>query len=342
MYRFNDDYSEGAHPRILNALLETNMVQTVGYGEDEYSLKAVEILKQKLKNNNVHIHMLSGGTQTNMIAISAFLKPYEAAIAASTGHIAVHETGAVEGTGHKILTVETNDGKLTPSKIKPILDEYTDEHMVKPALVYISESTEIGTVYNKKELAELSKFCRENDLILYMDGARLGSALCSKGCDLELSDLTNLLDAFYIGGTKNGALIGEALVICNDMLNKDFRYTIKHRGAMLAKGRLIGIQFLELFKDDLYFDLAKHANEMADILRDGISKAGYKFISNSPTNQIFPVLPNQVIEKLNKKFSFNTGDEVEPGKTAIRLVTSWATDKNAVLDFVDELNKASK
>lgn len=342
MYRFNDDYSEGAHPKILNALIETNMVQTVGYGEDEYSLKAAELLKQKLKNKNVHIHMLSGGTQTNMTAISSFLKPYEAAIAASTGHIAVHETGAVEGTGHKILTVETDDGKLTPSKIKPILDEYTDEHMVKPALVYISESTEIGTVYTKKDLTELNKFCRENNLLLYMDGARLGSALCARGCDLELSDLPDILDAFYIGGTKNGALIGEALVICNDMLNKDFRYTIKHRGAMLAKGRLIGIQFLELFKNDLYFDLAKHANEMADILRDGISKAGYKFISDSPTNQIFPVLPNPVIKKLNKKFSFNTGDEVEPGKTVIRLVTSWATDKNAVLDFVEELNKASK
>ena len=342
MYRFNDDYSEGAHPRILNALIETNMVQTVGYGEDEYSLKAAELLKQRMKNSNVHIHMLSGGTQTNMIAISSFLRPYEAAIAASSGHIAVHETGAVEGTGHKILTVETSDGKLTPSKIKPILDEYTDEHMVKPALVYISESTETGTVYTKKELTELSKFCRENNLILYMDGARLGSALCSKGCDLELSDLPNLLDAFYIGGTKNGALIGEALVICNEALNRDFRYTLKHRGGMMAKGRLIGIQFLELFKDDLYFDLAKHAIEMADILRDGISKAGYKFMSDSPTNQIFPVLPNSVIEKLKKDFSFNTGDEVEPQKTMIRLVTSWATDKNAVLKFVDELNKASK
>jgi len=264
MYSFNNDYSEGAHPRILNALMETNLKQEVGYGEDSYSLKAIELLKQRIGRTDVDIHLLTGGTQTNLIAISAFLRPHEAAIAASTGHIFTHETGSIEATGHKVLSTETADGKLTPAHIQSILDEHTDEHMVKPKLVYISNSTEIGTIYTKSELEQLRDFCQANHLILFMDGARLGSALCSAENDLTLSDLTALVDAFYIGGTKNGALIGEALVICQDSLKEDFRYHMKQKGALLAKGRLLGIQFLELFRENLYFELATHANHMAD------------------------------------------------------------------------------
>lgn len=340
MYSFKNDYSEGAHPRILNALLQSNMVQSEGYGEDEYTLKAIELLKEKIKRNDIHIHLLTGGTQTNLTVISAFLRPHEAAIAASTGHILVHETGAIEATGHKVISINVSDGKLVPSHIKSALDAHTDEHMVKPKLVYISNSTEIGTVYTKSELVELSLFCRENNLILYMDGARLGSALCSHESDMELSDLAQLVDAFYIGGTKNGALLGEALVICRDYLNEDFRYHIKQKGGLLAKGRLLGIQFLELFRDDLFFELAAHANSMADKLKDGISKAGYSFLTQSPSNQIFPILPDCLIEKLQEKYSFHIWSKVDADSSAIRLVTSWATEESAVISFIQDMKNA--
>jgi Threonine aldolase len=339
MYSFKNDYSEGAHPRILEALVETNLVQAAGYGEDQYCLKAIDLIKKRLGRSEVAVHLLSGGTQTNLTAISAFLRPHEAAIAATSGHIAVHETGAIESTGHKVITVNTKEGKLTPSNIKPALDSHTDEHMVKPRLVYISNSTEIGTVYTKDELTELSKFCKENSLILYMDGARLGSALCSEGVGLTLSDIPDLVDAFYIGGTKNGALLGEALVICNDSLKEDFRYFIKQKGGLLAKGRVMGIQFLELFKDGLFFELAGHANEMAKILKDGISKAGYTFLTDSPSNQIFPIFPNSLVEKLEDGYSFEIWSKIDDSHSAIRLVTSWATEKSAVLAFIADMKK---
>lgn len=339
MYSFKNDYSEGAHPRILNALLESNMEQVEGYGEDPYCIEAAGLIKKKIGREDIDIHFIPGGTQTNLTVISSFLRPHEAAIAANTGHILVHETGAIENTGHKVISIASSDGKLTPSLIKPALDAHTDEHMVKPKLVYISNSTEIGTIYSKKELQELSKFCKENKLYLYADGARLGSALCSGANDIKLSDMGSLVDAFYIGGTKNGALIGEALVICRDSLKEDFRFFIKQKGAMLAKGKLLGIQFLELFKDDLYFDLAKHANDMANILKEGIKKAGYGFLIDSPSNQIFPILPNKLIEKLLKNFSFYVWEKVDEENSAIRLVTSWATNREYVLEFVAALEK---
>ncbi|OAA93243.1 threonine aldolase family protein [Clostridium coskatii] len=339
MYSFKNDYSEGAHPRILNALVESNMEQTSGYGEDIYTEKAVELLKQRIKQNDVHIHLFVGGTQANLTAISAFLRPHEAAIAANTGHILVHETGAIEATGHKIISIKVSNGKLSPEDIKPALDEHTDEHMVKPKLVYISNSTEIGSIYKKSELEKLSKFCKENKLLLYIDGARLGSALCSEENDVELSDLARLADAFYIGGTKNGALMGEAMVICNNSLKEDFRFYIKQKGALLAKGRLLGIQFLELFKDDLYFDLAKHANVMADLLRKEISKAGYSFLTHSPSNQIFPILPNKLIKKLGNKYSFTIWKKSDEYNSVIRLVTSWATKESMVSGFIEDLKK---
>jgi threonine aldolase len=340
MYSFKDDYSEGAHPRILNALTQSNFEQAKGYGEDSYTQKAVEMLKQRIGCDNIDIHLIPGGTQTNLTAISAFLRPHQAAIAANTGHILVHETGAVEATGHKIISMKSDDGKLTPSHIKAALDAHTDEHMVKPKLVYISNSTEIGSIYKKAELEQLSRFCRENNLFLYMDGARLGSALSCEENDLELSDISTLVDAFYIGGTKNGALIGEALVICCDLLKEDFRFHMKQKGALLAKGRLLGIQFLELFRDNLYFELAKHANKMAGLIRDEIEKAGFGFVTDSPSNQIFPILPDRVVAELQENYAFYVWAKMDADSSAIRLVTSWATKEEAVSAFIRDMKKA--
>ncbi|MEH7155227.1 threonine aldolase family protein [Neobacillus drentensis] len=338
MYSFKNDYSEGAHPRILNALLESNLVLEDGYGEDQFSQKAVELLKERLGRTDVDIHLISGGTQTNLIAISAFLRPHEAAMAASTGHILGHETGAIEATGHKVLSIEAENGKLTPAHIQAVLDGHPDEHMVKPKLVYISNSTEIGTIYSKSELEQLSEYCKKKQLILYMDGARLGSALCSEENDLQFTDLPELVDAFYIGGTKNGALLGEALVICRDHLKEDFRYHMKQKGALLAKGRLLGIQFLELFKDNLFFEMAEHANKMAASLQTEISKSNIPFLTHSPSNQIFPILPNALITELAKNYAFHIWEKVDTNHSAIRLVTSWATKEEQVKAFLEDLN----
>lgn len=341
MYSFKNDYSEGAHPRILNSLIESNLEQTDGYGEDAYSLKAIELIKQRLQGADVDVHFLSGGTQTNLTAISAFLRPHEAAIAANTGHILVHEAGAIEATGHKVISIPVMDGKLTAKDIKSALDTHEDEHMVKPKLVYISNPTEVGTIYTKAELEEISSFCRKNSLFLFMDGARLGSALCAEGNDLDLSDLARLTDAFYIGGTKGGALIGEALVICKASLKEDFRYHMKQKGALLAKGKVLGIQFLELFRDDLYFDLAKHANKMAALLSKEIGSMGYTFLVASTSNQIFPILPNSVIDKLLEKYAFYRWAAFDEKSSSIRLVTSWATREDAVQNFIEDLRNLS-
>jgi threonine aldolase len=339
MYSFKNDYSEGAHPRILKALMESNFEQVDGYGGDRFTQQAIELIKEKLGRTDVDVHLLAGGTQTNLTALSAFLKPHEAAIAASSGHILTHETGAIEATGHKILGVVTENGKLNPSHLKLVLDQHTDEHMVKPKLVYISNSTEIGSIYDKNELEQLRDFCKGHQLILFMDGARLGSALCSEENDVVLRDLPNLVDAFYIGGTKNGALIGEALVICRESLKVDFRFHMKQKGALLAKGRLLGIQFLELFRDNLFFDLAMHANKMANVLRTELANANFKFLTHSPSNQIFPILPNSLIEELQKKYSFYVWEKVAPDYSAIRLVTSWATKEEEVVAFIEDMKK---
>lgn len=342
MYSFKNDYSEGAHKSILEALLETNMIQETGYGEDSFTEKAKELIKEKLQNKEASIHLLSGGTQTNLIAISAFLRPHEAVISANTGHILVHETGAIEATGHKIISVPSKDGKLVSEDIVNVLESHTDEHMVRPKLVYISNSTEIGTVYTKEELENLYNCCRENRLILFVDGARLGSALCADGNDLSLEYMGKFSDAFYIGGTKNGALFGEALVIINESLKEDFRFHIKQKGGLLAKGRALGLQFFKLFENDLYFDLAKHANQMSKILSDGIRELGYKFLIDSNSNQVFPILPNEIIKKLEKNYAFYIWEKFDEENSVIRLVTSWATPKEEVEAFVEELKKISK
>lgn len=335
-YSFKNDYSEGAHPLILQRLMETNLQQTVGYGEDEFCNEARDLIKTYLQKDSA-IHFVSGGTQANLIVISSILKPHESVIAVESGHIAVHETGAIEATGHKVNTVPTTDGKITVEEIQNILTLHTDEHMVKPKLVYISNSTEVGSVYTKAELTVIYDFCQDNNLYLFVDGARLGSALTSSKCDLTLEDLANLTDIFYIGGTKNGALIGEAIIINNSKLNEDFRYHIKQKGGMLAKGRLIGIQFAEMFNNDLFFEMGKHANAMAKKLAEGIAGKGYNFLTVPSSNQIFPILFNNEIERLQENFEFFVWQKMDEEKSAIRLVTSWATPEEQVDHFLKQL-----
>ena len=342
MIYFKNDYSEGAHERILQKLNTSNLVQDKGYGNDQYSKEARQLIQKKLNDESADIHFISGGTQANLTIIGSILRPHESVIAPETGHICVHETGAIEATGHKINTVKTLDGKLTPELIKPVLIAHEDEHMVQPKLVFISNSTEIGTHYTVNDLKKLSKFCKENNLYLYLDGARLGSALTVEGCDLTLAELSTYLDAFYIGGTKNGALLGEAIVLNNNDFKENFRFHLKQRGGLLAKGRLIAIQFLELFKDDLYFELAKHANDMAALITKAVKKHNYEFLTASQTNQIFPILPNRVIEQLKENYEFYVWSKVSEETSSLRLVTSWATKKENVSQFINDLDAAVK
>ena len=339
MYNFKNDYSEGAHPRILDKLIQTNLVQQAGYGEDEYARQAKEILRDRLQNPNAAIHFVSGGTQTNLLVISFLLRVHEAVISAKTGHIAANETGAIEATGHKVITAETADGKLRTADIENVLKAHMlAPHVVKPKMVYISNSTEIGTIYSLGELEALSKFCHAHDLLLYLDGARLGHALTAKNNDLTMEALGHLTDVFYIGGTKNGALLGEAVIFNRADLAIDFDYAIKQKGAMLAKGRVLSIQFLELFKDNLYFDLAQRANALAARIAKAVSDKGYSFLTESTTNQIFPILPNEVIEHLNQKYQFYIWKSIDSDRAAVRIITSWATDEEMVTAFIEDLN----
>ena len=342
-YSFLNDYSEGAHPEILNSLLTSNMVQHTPYGDDEYSNKAKNLIKSKIGKQDLDVYFVSGGTQANLIIISSALKSHESVISANTGHITLREAGAIEATGHKINSVISSDGKLTKEDINKVLEEHDfGAHVVKPKMVYISNATEIGTIYSKLELEELSCFCREKNLFLFLDGARLGSALTASNNNLTLLDIANLTDIFTIGGTKNGTLIGEAIVISNEKLKEDFPFHIKQRGAMLSKGRILGIQFLELFKDNLFFKLAQHSNKMASKLSEAIIENGFKMLSKSTTNQIFPILPNSIIDKLEKKFEFYKWNKLDDKFTTLRLVTSWATEEVEVDRFISELGKGKR
>lgn len=334
-YSFLNDYSEGGHQNILDALLSSNLEQLEGYGEDKYSLSATEKIKKKLNCPKADIHFVTGGTQANLLCISSFLKPYESVIAAQTAHIEVHEAGAIEFTGHKINTYLGENGKISPEEIQYAVDFHYDEHMVVPRLVFISNSTELGTVYTKNELENISKICKKNNLYLYIDGARLGAAMTSKNNDLKFEDLCKYVDAFYIGGTKNGALIGEAIVILNPELKSYFRYNMKQKGALPAKGRLLGIQFDVLFSDNLFFDLANHANKMAQKLANGLKAKGYPFFAEPITNQIFPILPNEIIQKLSKHFEFYVWSKFDENNSVLRLVCSWATKEEAVDAFLN-------
>jgi threonine aldolase len=342
MYSFKDDYSEGAHPKILEALVTTNTTQMDGYGMDPYTTEAITLIKKKIGQESIDVHLFPGGTQTNLTTISSFLRPHEAAISANTGHILGHEAGAIEATGHKIISMQSNDGKLTPNDIQSALDMHPDEHMVKPRLVYLSNPTEIGTIYSQRELKAISDLCKSQNLYLYVDGARMGSALTSRENDLTLGLLTEYTDAFYIGGTKNGALLGEALVISSNVLKEDFRYFIKQKGALMAKGRVLGIQFAELFRNDLIFELGSHANSLAEKLSQGIESLGYSFLIHSPTNQIFPIFPNQIIQGLKENYGFHFWQAIDSESSAVRLVTSWATPESAIDSFLKDLKVLSQ
>ncbi len=335
---FKNDYSEGCHPNILDALAKNNLDQQAGYGLDVYSQKAAELILEKCNAPSSRIHFVSGGTQANLLVISAILRPHESVIAAETGHIATNETGAIEATGHKVSTIATRDGKLSPILIQHVIDQHDKQpHQLKPKMVYISNSTELGTIYSKSELQSLRKFCIKNDMLLFMDGARLGQALMASTNDLELHEIASLTDVFYLGGTKNGALIGEAIVINNKNLQKDFEYHLKQKGAMLSKGRLIGIQFLELFKNDLYFNLAKHANEQAILIKQALENANCDFWVEGYTNQLFPILTNNQIEILAEHFEFYVWQKIDSNKAVVRIITSWATDNKSTQQLVDAI-----
>jgi len=339
MYKhcFFDDYSEGAHPRVLELLAASNLAQESGYGEDSLSRRGVELLRAAIGNPDADIHFVSGGTQANLIALASMLRPYESVIAASTAHIHVHETGAVEATGHKINLVAGHDGKLLPEQVREVVAQHADEHMVVPRVVFVSQSTEAGTIYRKAELEALSRTCRELGLHLYLDGARLGCALASDASDLSLPELATLVDMFYLGGTKNGALLGEAIVIVNPALREKFRYHLKQRGALLAKGRVIGAQFVALFEDGLYFQLARHANGMAARLAAGLRALDVAFLTEPVTNQVFPILADALIARLRQRYGCHVWSRVDGGRSAIRLVTSWATQTLQVDAFIDDL-----
>jgi threonine aldolase len=330
MISFMNDYSEGAHPRILELLMKSNLEQNTGYGEDTHSDRAKQYMKKEMQREDVDIHFIPAGTQTNLLVISSFLRPHQCVIAAHTGHINVHETGAIEATGHKVVAMPAVDGKLTTDAIIEALDRHSGEHMVQPKMVYISDTTELGTIYTKAELTAISNLCKEKGLLLFLDGARMGSALTCKANDLTLKDIAQLVDVFYIGGTKNGALLGEALVLCKEELKEDFRFCIKQRGAMMAKGFVIGMQFEALFQEGLFYELGRHANQMAEKIAEVLRTCGYPFYASACTNQLFPILPKEVLEQLSKNFIFSEQAKIDENHSAIRFVTSWATTEENV------------
>ncbi len=339
MILFESDYLEGCHPSILDALRETNLEQTHGYGSDPHCAKAADMIRYIFDCPDAEVHFLVGGTQTNATVISSLLKPYQGVVCAQSGHINVHETGAVEHTGHKVLALPPHEGKISAEQIDAFAQaHYSDfsfEHMVQPGMVYLSLPTELGTLYTKQELLDIKEVCRNWEMPLFIDGARLGYGLEASGCDILPKDLPQIADVFYIGGTKQGALFGEAVVFSNPALAQDFRYNIKQNGGMLAKGRLLGIQFETLMNEGLYFKLARHADRMADRVRDAFRRKGFPFLVENTTNQVFPILPHAAIERLSKDFGFECWQHVDAEHDGVRFCTSWATPESAVRALED-------
>jgi threonine aldolase len=331
---FQCDYTEGAHPEVMKRLLETNMEQTVGYGEDDYCRSAADKIRKACGDEELAVHFLVGGTQTNFTVIDAALRPHQGVLCAQTGHINVHETGAVEACGHKVLGLPEMDGKITAEQIRRACEDHRTngsfEHMVQPGLVYISSPTELGTIYSAAELKSIYEACRDNDIYLFLDGARLGYGLAAQDNDLTLPLIAQYTDVFYIGGTKVGALFGEAVVIRNEALKKDFRYFIKQKGGMLAKGRLLGVQFDALFTDQLYFDIAGKAVEQAERIRKAFDKKGYRYHAPNHTNQIFVVMPDADLKKLDAEFLYSYDSRVDETHSCVRFCTSWATTEENV------------
>ena len=340
MYSFRNDYSEGALPAVLQALADTNLEQTCGYGMDPRCKSAADLIRSLCEAPDADIHFLVGGTQTNTTVIASILRPYQGVLSPTSGHVNCHETGAIESTGHKVLTLPTDNGKITAKQVQDYYNWHhfnpDYEHMVMPGMVYISFPTEGGTLYTKAELTELYDVCKKCGLPLFIDGARLGYGLTCDACDLTLPELARLCDIFYIGGTKVGALFGEAVVVMNPELKRDFRFMMKQRGGMLAKGRLLGLQFDTLFTDGLYFRIARHANEMAKKVHAIFADNGYSFLFDSPTNQQYPIMSDAELAVLGQNFGYEYWDRMDETHSAIRFASSWATTQ----ENVDTLRKA--
>ena len=334
MIYFNSDYMAGAHPEIMERLLETNLEKSVGYGLDEHSERAKELIKRACEMDSARVYFLVGGTQTNSTVIDGILARHEGVLAAESGHISVHEAGAVEASGHKVLTLPHHEGKVLSEDVDNYIEQFyrdeTYEHMVAPGMLYISQPTEYGTIYSREELTELHKVCQKHNIPLFIDGARLGYALAAKECDMTLKDMARLCDVFYIGGTKMGALFGEAVVVTNPNLLSHFFPLIKQHGALLAKGRLLGVQFEKFFEDGLYTRIGEHAVGLALQLREALEQRGYKAIVNSTTNQQFFTLPNTLIDKLKPHVGFELWGARGEEESAVRFVTSWSTTKEDV------------
>ena len=341
MLYFANDYTEGACKEILDAFIRTNDEKLSGYGTDKYTLSAEEKIKKACKNKNVDVYLLTGGTQTNAVVIDALLESYEGVVSPETGHINVHESGAIEFTGHKVLTLPQHEGKINSGELREYIETfYNDQnhkHMVYPGMVYISHPTEYGTLYTKEDLMKISEVCRDYKIPLFVDGARLGYGLMSKNTDVTLELLCELCDVFYIGGTKIGALSGEAIVFTHNNAPKNFVTFIKQHGALLAKGRLLGVQFDTLFTDDLYFRISRHAIEMSEILKSELQEKGYRFYFESPTNQQFVIVENNKMEELSKRVVFSFWEKYDENHTVIRFATSWATKREDVEKLMDLL-----
>ena len=346
MIYFNSDYLEGAHSAIMERMMETNMMQTVGYSCDEICDSARAKVRAACNAPEADVHFLVGGTQTNTTVIAALLRPWQGVVSAVSGHINCHETGAIESTGHKVIALPTPDGKLNAKQVKDYVEwqknDESEEHIVQPGMVYISHPTETGMLYSKAELTEIFHTCREYGLPLYIDGARLGYGLTADGNDLTLPEIARLCDVFYIGGTKVGALFGEAVVIMNEKYKKDFRFMIKQRGGMLAKGRLLGIQFDTLFTDDLYTKIARNANDMAYQIRDIFVSNGYPLLFDSPTNQQYPIISDEELAILGKNFGYEYWERVDETHSGVRFCGSWATTQEQVDALREAVNALKK
>ncbi len=339
MIHFECDYAEGALPHIMDLMMKTNMEQTSGYGVDPYCERARDLVREACGAPDAAVYFVVGGTQANKIMIQSVLKPYEGAIAATTGHINVHETGTIEAGGHKVLTIPTTDGKITADRIRKVAAPLPgDYHVVQAGCVYISNPTETGTLYSKKELEEIRKACDEYDLYLLVDGARMAYGMGSSKNDLTLNDYARLCDVFYIGATKCGALFGEGIVIPNKKIRKELPYHIKQNGALLAKGRLLGLQFIGLFDEEkLFFKVGDHAGRLADKLSGALKDMGFEFKYDSPTNQIFPIMTNELLDKLKGKYVWDENSGVDENRRCVRFCTSWATKEEDVDTLIDDL-----
>lgn len=343
-YGFYDDYSEGVHPKILEYIAEHNAEQQLTYGRDEYTKLAADRIKKAFGAPKADVHFMPTGTVCNVVGLKSMLKAIEGVIAPASGHINTHETGALEAHGHKIIWVEAPDGKLNPELIDEALLRYEDEHTVRPRVIYLTQVTELGTVYTKAELEKVIAHAKSKGLYTYLDGARLAMAVASKAANITMEDIGQLgLDMFYIGGTKNGGMYGEAMVILNDAFKPDFRSYVKQRGGMMSKGRFLGQQFARFFDDDqLWLKLAQHANEMAELLYSGLKDLGVQFDLAADANQVFPVFSNQIVETLSKDYGFYPWNKVDEDRTKVRLVCSWSTPRETVEAFIADVGKATQ